>query len=199
MEFGSDWGGKDYYEKPKEKIREESKEKIEDRPQERKDDKSEEELKIKELEEKTKEQDEEEKKKLNEEEESQKRKEIDERITKDESEKLKEKIDDKEKEEVYEGITKNEIKEYRKETIEAIKAFADARLMMCLKEFSIEKEISANKGIEIRPEFKEYIEKLNDCYIAPYRESLLEKCDAIKEKPLFDKYIIDILYNAIIH
>lgn len=238
MEFGSDWGGKDYYEKPKEKIKEKSKEKIEDRPQERKDDISEEELKKKELEEKIKEQDEKEKreskehleklkeeaekkKKLKEVEESQKRKEIDERITKDEkdnrrqeelndkdkekvsdetkdieSEKFKEKIDNKEKEEVHEEITKKEIEEYRKEIIEAIKVLADGRLLGYFKEFSIEKKISANKGTEIRPEFKEYIEKLNDGFIAPYRESLLEKCDAIKEKHLFDKYIIDILYNA---
>jgi len=238
MEFGSDWGGKDYYEKPKEKIKEKPKEKIEDRPQERKDDKSEEQLRKKELEEKVKEQDEEEKRewkehleklkteaeekrKLKEDKESQKRKEIDMRITKNEkdyrrqeelndkdkekvsdetkdieSEKIKENIDDKEKEEVHEEITKKEIEEHRKEIIEAIKVLADGRLLGYFKEFSIEKKISANKGTEIRPEFKEYIEKLNDGFIAPYRESLLEKCDAIKEKHLFDKYIIDILYNA---
>ncbi len=234
MEFGSDWGGKDYYEKPKEKIKEKPKEKIEDRPQERKDDISEEKLKKKELEEMIKEQDEkekreskeylerlkeeaEEKKKLNEEEESQKRKEIDERITKDgkndrhqeelkdkdkekandetkdiKSEKLKEKIDDKEKEEVHEGITKKEIEEYRKETIEV---FGDFILQMYLEEFSIEKKISANKGTEIRPEFKEYIEKLDDGVIDHYRESLLEKCDLINKKHLFDKFLIDVLYN----
>jgi len=234
MEFGSDWGGEDYYDKPKKKIREKPEEKIENRPKEGKEYKSEEELKRKELEEQIKEEDEEkkqkskeyleklkekaeEKKKLKEEEESQKRKEIEERITKDEkddrhqeelndkdkkkvndetkdieSEKIKEKIDGKEKKEVHEGITKKEIEEYRKETIEV---FGDFKLQMYLEEFSIDKKISANKGTEIRPEFKEYIEKLDDGVIDPYRESLLEKCDLINKKHLFDKFLIDVLYN----
>lgn len=242
MEFGSDWGGKDYDREKKKDIKDDKpkdidddkqkdirddkvKEKVDDKTKDIKNDKYEEVSKRKEFEEKIKEQEEketrewkehleklkeeaEEKRKLKEEKESQKIKETDERIIEDKkedrrqeefNEKDKEKINDKYKEieyekiredltkkEIEEGINQKEIQEYKREIFDNL---GDWELQDYYKQFSIEKQMPANKDLEIRPEFREFIEEKDDIS-DEVKKRLIEKSEKITENHLLEKFLI---------
>ena len=150
----------------------------------------------------------EEKRKLKEEKESQKRKETDERIIEDKkedrrqeefNEKNKEKMNDKYKEieyekiredltkkEIEEGINQKEIQDYKREIFDNL---GDFELQNYFKEFSIEKQMPVNKDLEIRTEFREFIEKKDDIS-DEVKKRLIEKSEKITENHLLEKFLI---------
>jgi len=62
-------------------------------------------------------------------------------------------------------------------------------LQYYLKQFSKEKQISANSDLEIKPEFKEFIEERDDIS-DDIKERLIEKSETINEKQLIEKFLI---------
>lgn len=150
----------------------------------------------------------EEKRKLKEEKTGPKREEIDERITEDEkddrrqeelNEKDKEKVNDKSREieyekirddlikkEIEEGIKQKEIEEYKREIFDNL---GDWELQDYYKQFSIEKQMPANKDLEIRPEFREFIEEKDDIS-DKVKKRLIEKSEKITKNHILEKFLI---------
>lgn len=121
-------------------------------------------------------------------------KEVDEKKRiKDIAEKKKLEVDEKkrikdtvEKERLEEINEKKRLREFREEIHENL---GNWELQEYFRQFSIEKQITTNIGLEIRPEFKEFIKEREDIAIN-VKERLIEKYEKINENHTIEKFLI---------
>ena len=179
MEFGSDWGGKDYDREKKKDIKDDKPKDInDDKQKDIKDDK------CKDIEDD-----------IVKEKEDDKTKDI-------EDDKKKENLNDKHKEnnegkiekdikekEYKEEINDKKLKDVRKEILDNL---GDFELQNYYKEFSEEKQMPVNKDSEIRIEFKDYI-KVREDISEEVKNRIIEKSEMINDKHIIENFLNDIL------